>query len=89
MMIGLWPAVFSLKKWEDRVVLFLGMGSVILALCLLYLGLNLEKVDGSAQKSRGGHLSRPRRPMWDPLAAILDFAGGAALQVVRECPLRR
>ena len=36
-MIGLWPAVFSLKKWEDRVVLFLGMGSVILALCLLYL----------------------------------------------------
>ena len=40
MMIGLWPAVFSLKKWEDRVVLFLGMGSVILALCLLYLGLN-------------------------------------------------
>ena len=29
---------------------------------------------------------KPRRPFWGPLAAILDFAGGAALQAVRECP---
>ena len=26
---------------------------------------------------------------WPPLAAILDFAGGAALQAVSECPLCR
>ena len=32
-----------------------------------------------AQKSRGRHLSRPRRPFWGPLA------GGAALQAVRRC----
>ena len=38
---------------------------------------------------RGRHLSRLRRPFWAPLAAILDFAGGAALQAVSECPLRR
>ena len=31
--------------------------------------------DGSAQKPRGRPLSRPRRPFWGPLAAILDFAG--------------
>ena len=28
-------------------------------------------------------------PFWGPLAAILDFAGGAALQAVSERPLRR
>ena len=33
--------------------------------------------------------SRPPLPFWGPLAAILDFAGGAALQVVSERPLRR
>ena len=33
----------------------------------------LAKVDGSAPKPRGRHLSRPRRPFWGPLAAILDF----------------
>ena len=58
--------------------------------CLLFservLGL---KVDGSAQKPRGRHLSRPPLPFWGPLAAILDFAGGAALQAVSERPLRR
>ena len=42
------------------------------------------KVDRSAQKS-----SRPRLPFWGPLAAILDFAGGAALQAVSERPLCR
>ena len=35
------------------------------------------------------HLSRPRRPFWGPLVSSLDFAGGAALQAVSECPLRR
>ena len=30
------------------------------------------------------HLSRPPLPFWGPLAAILDFAGGAALQAVSE-----
>ena len=39
----------------------------------------LAKVDGSAPKPRGRHISRPRPPFWGPLAAILDFAGGAAL----------
>ena len=34
-------------------------------------------------------LSRPHRPFLGPLAAILDFAGGAALQAVSERPLRR
>ena len=33
--------------------------------------------------------SRPRPPFWGPLAAILDFAGGAAMQAVSERPLRR
>ena len=27
--------------------------------------------------------------IWGPLAAILDFAGGAALKAVSERPLRR
>ena len=49
----------------------------------------LAKVDGNAQKPRGRHLSRPPLPFWGPLAAILDFAGGAALQAVSERPLRR
>ena len=31
-------------------------------------------------------LSRPRGPFWSPLAAILDFAGGAALQAVTSTP---
>ena len=47
------------------------------------------KVAENAQKRRGRHLSRPRPPFWGPLAAILDFAGGAALQAVSERPLRR
>ena len=47
------------------------------------------KVDRSSQKPRGRHLSRTPRPFWGPLVAILDFAGGAALQVVSECPRRR
>ena len=33
-------------------------------------------------------LSRPCRPFWGPLAAILDFSGSAALQAVSECPLQ-
>ena len=33
--------------------------------------------------------SRPPLPFWGPLAAILDFAVGAALQAVSERPLRR
>ena len=33
----------------------------------------LAKVDGNAQKPRGRPLSRPSRPFWGPLAAILDF----------------
>ena len=28
--------------------------------------------------------SRPRQPFWGPPAAILDFAGGAALQAVKN-----
>ena len=36
---------------------------------------NLAKVDGSAQKPRGIPLSRPHRPFWGRLAAILDFWG--------------
>ena len=28
-------------------------------------------------------------PFWGPMAAILDFAGGAALQAVSKRPLRR
>ena len=35
------------------------------------------------------HLSSPRLPFRGPPAAILDFAGGAALQAVSERPLRR
>ena len=32
---------------------------------------------------------RPHRPFLGHLAAIFDFAGGATLQAVSECPLRR
>ena len=46
----------------------------------------LAKVDRSAQKPSGTPFSRPSWPFWGPLAAILDFAGGAA---VGECPPRR
>ena len=49
----------------------------------------LAKVAKNAQKPRGRHLSRPRRLFWGPLAAIFDFAGGAALQAVSERTLRR
>jgi len=35
------------------------------------------------------YLSRPPLPFRGPLAAILDLAGGVALQAVRERPLRR
>ena len=38
--VGLFPASFSFRKWVDNVVLFSGEGVSILALCLLYLGLN-------------------------------------------------
>ena len=31
----------------------------------------------------------PNRQILGPLVAILDFAGGAALQAVSECSLRR
>ena len=40
------------------------------------------KVDLSAQKPKDGHC----QPFWGPLAAILDFAGDAVLQVVSEFP---
>ena len=30
----------------------------------------------------------PVGKFWDPLAAIFDFASGAALQAVSECPRR-
>ena len=36
----------------------------------------LAKVTQNAQKPRDKHFSRPRRPFWGPLAAILDVAGG-------------
>ena len=49
--------------------------------------------DGEKRKKKrektDRHLSRPRPPFWGPLAAILDFAGSAALQAVSERPLRR
>ena len=45
----------------------------------------LAKVDGGVQKPRGRHLSRPRRPFWAPLVAILYFAGSAALKGVSKC----
>ena len=38
--VGLFPASFSLRKWVDKVVLFLGEGVSMLALCLLNLDLN-------------------------------------------------
>ena len=34
-------------------------------------------------------LSRPRWPFWGPLSAIMDLAGGTALQAVSECFRRR
>ena len=33
-MVGFFPSSFSLRKWVDNVVLFLGEGVSILALCL-------------------------------------------------------
>ena len=47
-----------------------------------------SEVDRSTQKPTGSHLSRHHRPFWGPLAAILEFAGFAALQAGRECPVR-
>ena len=47
----------------------------------------IVKVDRNNKKPRGRH--GPHWPFWGPLAAILDFAGGAALQAVGERPLRR
>ena len=38
--VGLFPASFSLRKCVDKVVLFLGEGVSMLALCLLNLDLN-------------------------------------------------
>ena len=35
------------------------------------------------------HFERPHQPFLGPLAAILDFAGGSALQAVNECHQRR
>ena len=49
----------------------------------------LRKLLRMPKKVLGRHLSRPRQPFWGPLADILDFAGGAALQAVSECPRRR
>ena len=37
----------------------------------------IAKVAEDAQK--------PRRPFWGPVAAILDFAGGAAVRQCRRC----
>ena len=45
------------------------------------------KVAQNAQKPRGKHLSRPRRLFWDPLAAILDFAGVAGGERASPSPL--
>ena len=57
----------------------------------------LAKVDQRVQKPRVGILSRPAQPYFGRLGAILDLAGGvlfqavwgsggAALQVLSECP---
>ena len=57
----------------------------------------LAKVDQKVQKPRVGILSRPAQPYFGRLGAILDLAGGvlfqavwgsggAALQVLSECP---
>ena len=43
---------------------------------------SLAKVVRSTQNSRVGPISRPRHPFCGPLAAILNFSVGAALQVV-------
>ena len=51
--------------------------------------INIVKVVWSAQQPRGRPNSRLHRPIWNPLAAISDFAVCTALQGVRECPLRR
>ena len=40
---------------------------------------DLANVDVTSQKPWARPLSRPCRPFLGPLAAILDFAGGAAL----------
>ena len=48
-----------------------------------------SKKESSDQKPWGRHLSKPRQPFLGQLAAILDFAGGAALQAVNKCPRRR
>ena len=40
----------------------------------------------SVQKTLGKPLSRTNRPFWGPSVTILDFADGAALQGVSECP---
>ena len=77
----LWDAKNGLEKNSSRRKI-LPKECSVLKTCL-------AKVAQNAQKPRGRHLSRPRRPFWGPLAAILDFAGGAALQAVSECPRRR
>ena len=50
----------------------------------------LQKLTGRPKKLRVLEtFSNPVGHFWGPLAAILDFEGGAALQVVSECPWRR
>ena len=39
--VGLFPASFSLRKWVDKVVLFLGERVSMLAFCLLNLDLKI------------------------------------------------
>ena len=47
-----------------------------------------DNVRKRRKKEKVQFVARPRRPFWGPLVAILDFAGGAALQAVSERPLR-
>ena len=55
----------------------------------LYSKLIQRKFTVAPKTPRGRYLSRLCLPFLGPVGAILNFAGGAALQVVNECPRRR
>ena len=86
------PDPFS--KFSNQTTAILDFGTSVGVVYFLIEGMLVSKnlfSESCSQcpKTYGWTPPRPHCPFWEPLAAILDFAGGAALQAVSECPRRR